>query len=68
VYRKEDVCIVVFACGEMSGGSFGARDLALLLPDEVGETIAFKPKGDDDDKLEKYQPLVPRVDTTKKTR
>jgi microfibrillar-associated protein 1 len=51
-----------------TGGSFGARDLALLLPDEVGETIAFKPKGDDEDKLAKYQPLVPRVDTTKKTR
>ena len=51
-----------------SGGTFGARDLALLLPDEVGETIAWKAKGDDDEKLEKYQPLVPRVDTTKKTR
>jgi hypothetical protein len=38
------------------------------LPDQVGETISYKPKGDEEVNLEKYQPLVPRVDTTKKTR
>lgn len=48
--------------------SFGARDLALLLPDHVGETISFKSKDNQADKLEKYEPLVPRVDATKKTR
>lgn len=48
--------------------SFGARDLALLLPDQVGETISYKTKEQEEELLEKYQPLLPRVDTSKKTR
>ena len=40
--------------------TFGARDLALLLPDKVGETISYS------DKSDKFEPLVPKIDATKK--
>ena len=46
--------------------SFGARDLALLLPDQVGETTAFKPT--DETQTETYEAPAPKLDISKRTR
>jgi hypothetical protein len=45
--------------------TFGARDLALLLPDQVGETISFRQNEPVEDN---FQPLLPKLDPSKKTR
>jgi hypothetical protein len=47
--------------------SFGTRDLALLLPNEVGDTVAFDASSNTEEGGP-YQPPAPKVDASKKTR
>eukprot|EP01035_Chromulina_nebulosa_P021703 gene21703-28086_t len=44
-------------------GSFGKRDIALLLPDQVGDVISYQTN---EEEVDKFEPLKPKVDLTKK--
>lgn len=45
--------------------TFGARDLALFLPDEVGDIYSLRHTGNDEN-LNEFQKPIPKVDQTKK--
>ena len=46
--------------------SFSARDLALLLPDDVGEGANVKSSGREE--VDVYEAPKPKIDASKKTR
>jgi len=45
--------------------SFGTRDLALLLPDQVGDAFSLRHLHDDKE-ITDYQPIKPKIDPSKK--
>lgn len=48
--------------------SFGARDLAILLPDTIGDTQTFKTSEQLKEETETYEAPKPKVDASRKTR
>eukprot|EP01041_Mallomonas_annulata_P006043 gene6043-12181_t len=46
--------------------SFGAKDLALILPDQVGDVFSLRHTGTEE-KTDSYEPLKPKIDLSKKT-
>jgi microfibrillar-associated protein 1 len=46
--------------------NFTARDLALALPDKAGDIISLRHTGGGEADLEKYEPLKPKIDPSKK--